>query len=381
MKTTLLATTSDFLSAWTELVEWADEIRFSHAWIDSLSPGWKALEPHLEKVRASVVGVHFGRTDPKAIRALVERATGQIRVIEQEKGTFHPKVLVGFKGQQRRIILGSGNMTRGAFGKNTEINVLMAGKVPDRIFGDLERALDAHWNDGRRPSPNVLDEIRSAWMNRQPTTKAVLSKATRRDKGILSMTWTEYYDKFDIKNIAIALQELAEAQEWFATMPRFTDIAPEGREFIVGLGASEHSFGHNSRNMPRIMKQKTLVTKIGELIDPIPLDPYHPIDTSIIHQAFKIKDQIRGVGMASITRLLCVKRPDYFFPVNGGNETRMTELIGRPPKTGDEYIAMLETIHAAPWFEPKRRPRDPREREVWNARVALLDRLLYEPPP
>ena len=46
----------------------------------------------------------------------------------------------------------------------------------------------------------------------------------------------------------------------------------------------------------------------------------------------------------------------------------------------ESYVALLEKIHSQAWFQSPE-PADPPERELWQARVALIDVLVYREKP
>ena len=76
-------------------------------------------------------------------------------------------------------------------------------------------------------------------------------------------------------------------------------------------------------------------------------------------------------------RLLCMKRPDLFFPVNAGNRRRMRETLGSVPRNASEYVEMLQRLRSYPWYRAPK-PQDEYERELWRNRVGLLDAVFYE---
>lgn len=316
----------------------------------------------------------------------MKQARGHIRVCEQKEGTFHPKIIVGYEGKERRAILGSGNMTYGAFGDNTEINVEIEGKQTDHFFQDIDAALEIHWDNGTRPSSSVLDDIESSWKERRKPTPTVL-RTGRAD--ILNMMWSEYYNELsrahqrdDRLELRGPLGELHRARTAFTGAVSFAKMDPEDRKFVAGFAGGAGWFGRLAGN--GIFKHYVNETpkKIGKFIDIIPLrderDERDEVDEDDILKSFEIAYQIEKVRIGTITRLLCVKRPDFFFSVNKANKRLMRQRIGRPPVDAESYLAMLRAVHASPWFNAER-PKDPRERRVWNARVALLDLLLYEP--
>ena len=100
----LLPSARASFSALVELLDWAEELDFAYAWIDTgaeASELWHELDE--SKIRRGVVGIHFAGTDPAALTYFLETIPGQVRVVHDTKGTFHPKVIVGVQGRAPRV--------------------------------------------------------------------------------------------------------------------------------------------------------------------------------------------------------------------------------------------------------------------------------------
>ena len=87
-------------------------------------------------------------------------------------------------------------------------------------------------------------------------------------------------------------------------------------------------------------------------------------------------------GVASGTRLLCMKRPDFFLSVNGANidalkayfpGIRLKKVSGQ---WQEPYWHLIQALHSAPWFNQPRPP-GPFEAAIWNYRVAFVDVFVY----
>lgn len=71
----------------------------------------------------------------------------------------------------------------------------------------------------------------------------------------------------------------------------------------------------------------------------------------------------RGVALGVATRLMCVKRPDFFVVVNNANDESVRRIFGSRPRTPKTYITMMRTIRDMAWWsEPL--PADPRESRI-----------------
>jgi hypothetical protein len=88
----------------------------------------------------------------------------------------------------------------------------------------------------------------------------------------------------------------------------------------------------------------------------------------------------RTARLGPATRLLAMKRPDFFVCVNGGNRTNLAEALAFAPTTislDNYWERVIVPIQQAPWFTAPR-PAG-RDTELWDARVAMLDAIYYEP--
>ncbi|MER9291874.1 hypothetical protein NKI44_27105 [Mesorhizobium sp. M0614] len=75
-----------------------------------------------------------------------------------------------------------------------------------------------------------------------------------------------------------------------------------------------------------------------------------------------------------------MKRPDFFVCVNGGNQTNLAGALAFAPTTislDNYWERIVVPIQQAPWFTTPR-PAG-RDLELWDARIAMLDAIYYEP--
>lgn len=86
-----------------------------------------------------------------------------------------------------------------------------------------------------------------------------------------------------------------------------------------------------------------------------------------------------GIGIAS--RLLALKRPDYFVCFDSKNKKALCQDF-ETKQTGMDYERYWEEIieriiDSVWWNEP--RPNSPLARTVWDGRAAMLDAIFYSP--
>ena len=199
---------------------------------------------------------------------------------------------------------------------------------------------------------------------------------------ILSLKWDEYYetvcnnDRNDTINIRIKV--LNNSKKWFEAHEHFLNIKEQNRKYIAGFGIEESKyFGHMSYGhfMNRINKNNLY---ISEALDQIPLigninkKQYDLFLT-------KFKQALNGNNVACASRLLCMKRPDYFLCHAKKNKKKISHDFGIPQNIDYEryWNGIIEKIISSPWWNSEE-PSNQREKEIWNGRVAFLDLYYYD---
>jgi len=92
------------------------------------------------------------------------------------------------------------------------------------------------------------------------------------------------------------------------------------------------------------------------------------------------RGETRVGGIASASRLLAMKRPDYFVCFDKANRNGLSAHFGTAASavTLETYWAnLIEPITLSPWWRSPRPPGS--EGKIWDGRAALLDALFYEP--
>lgn len=394
MKTQVLADTESLNAAVAQLADWADTIRFAYAWMSTDCPAWSQVPD--EKITESVVGAHFAQTDPAVFEhVLAEGLVDDVAVLINGKGTFHPKVIVGIRGKRARAIVGSSNFTRGGFDQNTELNLLLSGKLESALFGDLLSFIDDQWFEA-----DWLDE---AWVRdyrerharrpkRAPNPPRPSSPDRDRAADFLSVEWSSYFelvtsqftrddDELPTLNLFDGRQsymaEVVACAEAFAQAPSFADLTPDQRSLIAGVKGSNGSFGGTRHGRCTSMLRDE-PEAIAALLDEIPSTGEVDLRTARDYLAGAMA--MRHVGITTATRLLAMKRPDRFLVINKANRPRLERLFGQRVTDADAYAALIERIWAFPWANAER-PVGPAEEDVvWRARVAFLDVAVYDHP-
>ena len=401
------------LEALRKLCSWAQELRLVYAWAsseDGKSAHWHVLP--LEKVTRATIGTKFASTEPWILRKLLDCGRDVLRVIVDSQGVFHPKVILGICGNEAQALLGSSNFTSGGFGTNTELNVHLFGFLNESPMIDIAKFMNEQWlhKGAFLPSEGWLERYEEAYRSRpvpqsvppRPAVRPPPRPAVRPPKPVpvllsdasqLSISWDDYFGMirrrdgyrmanghqmrvFDHPGNSSYLQETERCQNLFLRFGSFAGMPLNDRKFVAGFGGTSGYFGRmgGAGNFKKIVSRSPL--ELSTALDEIPTAEAVNVDhvRAVLDQALSIF----GVNLGTATRLLVAKRPDSFISLNKGSRRRIKEVFKAAPTRPEPYLRLLEQIWEYPWVQSVP-PSDHLELRVWNARVALLDALMYEP--
>jgi hypothetical protein len=380
-------------------VAWATESPFS-----------VELLKHSAKIKRLVFGIDFDHTSPALLRALMPLKSVHIAT-GQTNSTFHPKVYGFVDGNRAAVVIGSSNFTRGGTHANDEACLLLEGGADDETLKSLLANVSAWWTGGEEISPEFLDAYERRCAASMEHRKALAKKlfvpkpkVGAKHSNLLSLTWQEYADLINgrgTEHLKLRLQVLGRAATIFAEASSFADIAPIERKAIAGcVGARERD------SIPRIANLDwgwfgsmkgfgvlpSLVTdknsglanqNLSDAVDCIPPmgvvteDDYNKF-VQLFRKAFV--DSKRQGQIASASRFLAMKRPDYFVCVDSQNKSELAADLGFAASalTLDSYWdVVVEPVMTAKWWTGQRP--SGLDGRIWDGRTALLDVLFYTP--
>ncbi len=172
-----------------ELANAADQIDIAVAWVRPC----KELDLLL-KNRATVriaAGISKNWTDPIALRSLVTCEHVNLRIVPDNSfGVFHPKYYC-FRGQSTIQWIGSANLTRGGFGRNSELvhEFAIDSEGNNMWFEDLWSGLDTD------PWP-ALEDYESIYIppSRSPSKPVKKISETDLPSLIDIHSWNDFVD-------------------------------------------------------------------------------------------------------------------------------------------------------------------------------------------
>lgn len=384
------------------LIQKHDSISIAVAWGD-LTDVAEALIVNRAKFASVLFGLDFSATDPDLIDRLID--VPNAFVAKNRAGCFHPKIYYFQSGGKAEAIVGSANLTKGGLGGNLEASVHVRGAADEAFFGQVRNQL-ASYEHLHLPITKKL----AACYRRQAE---VAAKAPRPKSPVLpdedqwprfnsplaTMSWEEFVkrvrrDKYHGFDKRIDL--VREIQKMFARKGSFADLSDTEWKAVAGLlGAAEARtakldgfewgwFGSMNRatefakavglQAPSIAQAVDLIPRRGDITQ-AQFDQY----VQTFKSALPTSTAANPIGTA--TRLLAMKRPDFFVCVDAGNKPGLSKALAfrRTMLNLDNYWHwVIEPIRQAPWYNAPR-PSGP-DVEVWDARAAMLDAIYYVPP-
>lgn len=384
------------------LIKNHDNISIAVAW-GELTDVAKTLVANKAKFDAVLFGLDFSATDPDLIDELV--GVPNAFVAKNRPGCFHPKIFYFQSGAEAEAIVGSANFTNGGLCKNLEASVYVKGSADEMFFKQVRKQLASyeglHLPITKKLAASYRRQAKAADKAQRPNNPVLPDDEDqwpRLNSRLATMSWEEFVrrarrDKHHGFDKRIDL--VREIQKMFARKGSFADLSLAEWKGVAGiLGAVEATaanLGGLEWGWFGSMKRATAFTKaiglqdssIAQALDLIPkrgdvtraqFDQY----AATFKRA--LPKSKAGNPIATATRLLAMKRPDFFVCVDGGNKSRLSEALDFRPNmlTLDTYWDwVIEPIRQAPWYNAPR-PLGV-DTELWDARVAMLDAIYYAP--
>jgi HKD family nuclease len=398
MDVTVITSASAARKKLVGLVRGCDSMSFAVAWATP-GPVVDEVLTHPRKVARLVIGTHRCVTDPTVLTAC--STISSFRAMLPEGPLFHPKVYLFRTGDVTHAFVGSNNLTGNGFGKNIEAGVLLSGASSLHQFTSLETYIQDQW---RRA--HTIDEtwITAYAANRRRTLAAAKEmerwipvkppRKKGRVKGPQALDWATFVEeiqKQDTHDFGHRLKVLSSARSLFGRHNSLADMSLPDRKRIAGTTTvkelEEDGFdwqyfggmGSNGGFSSAVIKNPAPMSKA---LDAIPVMG----DVTKAHYGEFVERFIRAFGgepsynkLGTGTRLLAMKRPDWFVGINGPNEADICDQFGVPASTtnlANYWERIIEPMQLTPWWRSSR-PAKAFEREIWDGRAAMLDSLYY----
>jgi HKD family nuclease len=368
------------------------------AWASHDFPLFHLLQENRGKIQQATVGIHFYQTHPDFIASFLDHDA--VRFVMNPSGVFHPKLyLFEYENRDWECITGSPNFTYGAFNHNTEVAVLFGSHDSESATTHeaIVSALDEFHGLGKRLSEKDLAAYRAIWKQQQrrlgplsgnylPLEAKARLKRSPLEVRLFLADWPEYFNsvKDDTEHTTQGrLSVLEEARRLFTVHSHFDEMSDKDRKRIAGFmeGESLEWVWFGSMKGAGYFKQaiNENYPQVSASLDEIPL--YGEVTQDQFKRFLALfRNAFEKSGIATATRLLAMKRPDYFVCLDSKNRDKLCEEfeIAKNVDLDDYWEKVVERITDSNWWNTQE-PDDVFEQRIWKCRAAFLDVRFYEP--
>lgn len=375
-----------------------DQISFASAWASFGTKFLEAIDNNRAKVMYGVIGTHFYQTHPDVLDMFI--GFKNIHFVLQPSGVFHPKVYYFWTKSNWDLIIGSANMTNAAFSTNQELSLHVSSADTGEAKTLSKNAFDiikTMWLNGSVMNEQEAITYRSMYRLQKPRADRLSGAyaSTKKSKSplkseIMAMSWEDYFSRVQADeehNVDGRCFILESASKEFKRHS-FAAMDTDWQHAIAGL--SNNFLGHDwgwfgSMNRAFIFKDRINEKNIhlSQAIDSICLDGAVTYDAYLAYiEEFKRAFPKGWDGVALASRLLALKRPDYFVCLNSKNMKALCEEFEIKkiyPQGYERYwTELIARIMDSIWWNASQ-PTSKIEKKVWRGRGAMLDAIFYDP--
>lgn len=389
----------------TQLIQRCDTFSFAVAWAGIGTSAYDALLENQNKIRCAVFGTHFYQTHPQVLFDFIEFDALRFKLSTDEM--FHPKAYLFRFGQEWELIVGSANFTQGGLRRNDELMLAIGSEDAEQAMCDkLERQIQAYWNVAKVATTETASSYKTHWEQKQvplrmlasdySSSEAPQSKAGRKSRAkppveskIMSKSWDQYLSEVKADKLhgcEARCSLLENARRAFREWEHFCALDEPTRRLLAGIPVKgEARWGwFGSMKGAGYFKQAVINNDphISAALDKIPtVGPVDQTHYSAFTDEFDRAFPNGGYGVAVASRLLAMKRPDYFLCLDSRNRRLLCEDFGIV-QSGMNYRRFWDEVVRrtvdSPWWNVPI-PENTLDRDIWLGRAAMLDAIYYEP--
>ncbi len=350
----------------------------------------KFLNKYEAKVEQLVVGLHFYQTSPEFIEAYM--SNHHVRFYMQSDGTFHSKMYLFYNNESDwEAIVGSSNFTDSGFNHNLEANILFGAQDGKQMFYQMDDYISSIWDNGEYFDKKKLSIYEQSLQQQQKKLHSLKKLMNKHDSSISSqlelMTWEEYTNLVlsqDREMIDVRMSLLQRAYELFSSVSSFNELYPGEQNALAGLSSKLEDDGIDWQFFGSTTAKGDFWSfvssgELGRAIDIIPLKGTVSRKQYEDYCAVFYK-KYQGNPIALATRLLAIKRPDFFIGINGKNKHQLSLFLSVPQShfTLERYWdEILEKLHNSVWYSEKAKRATITEMRLFGFRMAMLDTICY----
>jgi len=381
-----------------ELINSCSSMQIAVAWATANHEVSKTLIDNRDKINKLIVGTHFFQTDPNFLEAFLD--DNKVRVIYETGEVFHPKIYYFKLKDGWECLIGSANFTNGAMNRNKELLVSFSSE--DKEVHQTENEIWLTINEWFKEGYIIDEEYLNKYKKHYEDKKDLLislstSKNTKSSNfyntDIFNYTWQEFFNRILEEDyhgesaVYDRIKVLSSAKELFK-IGAFSDLSEIERRKIAGYEPyyDDNEFDwqwfgsmHPEGKFKGLIKSNN--KNISLALEQIPLEGYLTKDNYL---AF-LKYYKRAIGddsnrLSGATRLLAMKRPDYFFCLDSKNKKKFCEEFGIKEKElhiDTYWDIVVDKITSCLWWINQENFQDETEKKVWEYRAAFLDAIYY----
>ncbi len=408
-----LITTAQIDTELRRLLNVCTACQIAVAWASAGSKAFSILVRNRHKIRRMIVGTHFCQTDPSFIAKFLSQPD-VVRFLLNPDGVFHPKIYLFERSDEAwECIVGSPNFTHGGLTQNDEVALLVThdDKGAVETLAAIQSTIDGYWERSKNLSSEELERYAATYKRNRPALRQLRGEFGPPDKPnddggrsvsatkLLQTSWSEFCAAIRQESrrppynhtMQSRLRMLGEIRQLFRNRTHLRDMQLDERKRVAGLvgavGDGENQvdycwFG----GMRGAGKFWTAIKEHADELS-LALDAI-PDQGSVSRQDYlKYVEQFKRAfpggrhGIATATRLLAMKRPDWFLCLDAANGKGLCKQFEIPlavdyEQYWDSIIARIIDPQTIWWNASE--PQAGMERDVWRARTAFLDAIYYD---
>nr|WP_256255045.1 restriction endonuclease PLD domain-containing protein [Photobacterium damselae] len=319
-----------------------------------------------------------------------------VRFILKSDGIYHPKVYLFINDENEwECLVGSANFTSSALKRNHEVVIHFGcDDLGEGNLKELLNTINLYWSESKKMTPYELHNYKNIWEKNQIRLSNLggcysgqQSENSIVKSNVFSLKWNEYFRKVSDDSLGSfegRLDVLRFVNEYFTKRHFFHEFTDTQRKQVAGITTDSKVNWKWFGSMVGAGKFKNRINTnneyISEALDQIPLTGLvGEEDYKRFIASFKLAFPDGGAGIAIASRLLAMKRPDYFVCLDSQNRNELCKDFGIPSTVNFEtyWPHIIARILDSVWWSAPR-PTDIIERQVWDGRAAMIDAIFYK---
>lgn len=368
-----------------------DSISFCIAFATHRHNVFEELWKNKSKLKQCTFGLDNHITSPDFIRKF--SPTKKAKFISSRGKIFHPKIYFFENSKSDWVcISGSSNFTLGGIKKNNEFNIIFnsSDDIDNSLYKQIKTEIKNYWQCGKSMSEAEINVYSNARKNKSAPIKPKSSRSKEAwEIEIIKWDWDTFYKKVKKEGTRRTDERIKLLSKVRKDMKNtnFQELSELDRKLIAGYngpnGIEWGLFGS--------MKSAFHFTEAINRNNPIlakAIDDFPSRGKITIRDVLEFRTQYKKAlidkkqGMAPLTRLLTMKRPDIFVCITSANANKIKENFGFSHKSSLDNLEryweeLIMKIQCANWYNSNK-PKVYQEKQVWRGRVAFLDSIFYE---